>query len=80
MVCPICLIDGLAIASCRFFGIPDPVTTYFIGVITLSLAIVTLRWLKSKLLLDKTPRGTLLFILGVYTTITFVTMRIIGMF
>ena len=80
IVCPVCVVDGFVIASCRFLGVPDPVTSYFIGVITLSLAIITLKWLKDKLLLDKTPKGSLLFILAVYSVITLISMRMLGMF
>lgn len=80
IVCPVCVLDGLVIASCRFFGIPDPVTSFFLGIITLSLAIVTLQWVKSKLLLTKSPKGSLIFITAIYSVITLITMRLIGMF
>ena len=81
IVCPVCIIDGALIFSCRFFGIPDPVTTFFLGILTLSLASVTLRYIKDKLLVDKyTPRGSLLFITAIYSVITLAFMRMLGMF
>ena len=80
MVCPMCIIDGAIIASCRFFGVPDVVTTFLLGILTLSLAIVTLRWIKEKLLLEKTYRGSLVFITAVYSTLTILAMRLVGMF
>lgn len=80
MVCPVCISNGAVVAVCRFFGVPDSVTGVFIGVLTLALAIVTLNYLKDKLLINKAPRGSLIFILAVYLTITFVAMRLIGMF
>ena len=80
MVCPVCIIDGAIIASCRFLGFPDAITAFLLGILTLSLAIVTLRWLKEKLLLEKTYRGSLVFILAVYSTLTILAMRLVGMF
>lgn len=79
MPCPVCIIDAVIICGCRFFGIPDPVTTYFIGIITLSLAIVTLRYIKTKLLLNKAPKGSLVFITTIYSVLTLVVMKYIGM-
>ena len=80
MVCPVCVVDGLIIASCRFFGVPDPVTSFLLGILTLSLAIVTLRYLKDKLLLTDVPKGALVFILVVYSIMTLAAMRYLGMF
>ena len=80
MPCPVCIIDAVIICGCRFFGIPDPVTTYFIGMITLSLSIITLRYLKSKLLLNKAPKGSLVFITAIYSVLSICAMKYIGMF
>lgn len=79
IVCPVCIIDGLAIASCRFLGLPDSVTAFFLGIITLSLAIVTLHWIKSKYSLEKAPKGLLLFITAMYSISTLLAMKIVGM-
>lgn len=79
MVCPVCVIDGAIIASCRFLGVPDPITSFFLGILTLTFAIVTLKWLESKLLLNKTPKGALIIILTIYSVITIFSMQLIGM-
>ena len=80
MPCPVCIIDGAIIASCRFFGVPDVVTAVFLGVLLSQFANITLRYLKEKLLLEKTIKGSLIFILGVYIVLTLLAMRLIGMF
>lgn len=80
MVCPVCVVDGIVIASCRFFGLPDVVTAVFLGVLLSQFANITLRYLKEKLLLDKTIKGSLMFILGVYIVLTLLAMRLVGMF
>ena len=80
MVCPVCIIDGAIIASCRFFGVPDVVTAVFLGVLLSQFANITLRYLKEKLLLEKTYRGSLVFITAVYSTLTLLAMRLVGMF
>ena len=78
--CPVCIIDGALIFSCRFFGVPDPVTSFLLGIFTMTLAIVTLRYLRDKLRLTDVPKGALIFILVVYSVITLATMRLIGFF
>lgn len=81
IVCPVCVVDVPVIAFCRFLGVPDPVTSFFLGIIALSLAMVTLRWLKDKLLINKAaPKGSLLFITAAYSVLTLIAMRLVGMF
>lgn len=79
MACPICIVDGVIIASCRFFGVPDPITSYLLGILTLSIAILTIRYIKSKLLLTKTPKGSLVFVVIIYSSITIWIMNLLGM-
>ena len=81
MVCPVCVVDGFVIASCRFLGVPDVITAFLIGIITLSLAMVTLKYLKRKLMVETSaPKGSLLFILAVYSVVTIAAMKYLGMF
>ena len=80
MPCPVCVADAIVIMSCRFFGIPDVITTFFLGIATLSLAIVTLRWLKGMLLLDDAPRGSLLIITAAFSALALLSMWLVGMF
>lgn len=79
MPCPVCVIDCLVIASCRFFGIPDVITAYLIGILTLSVTIVTIQWMKAYFKVEKAPKYTLLLILVLYSTITIIAMEAIGM-
>ena len=79
MPCPVCIIDGFVIASCRFLGVPDTITAYFIGIITLSFALITVKWLKGYFKMEKAPKYTLLLILLLYTTLTLLAMDYIGM-
>lgn len=79
MVCPVCIIDGIFISSCRFLGIPDIITAYFIGIFTLSISIVTLKWVKKKLFIEHAPNYYIVIILFIYSTITLWIMNQIGM-
>lgn len=79
MPCPVCVVDAVIICGCRFFGIPDPVTCLLLGVIAMSLAIVTLRWIKKNFYIDETPKGSLIFILTVYLILALLTMKAVGM-
>lgn len=67
------------IASCRFLGISDVVTAYFIGVLTLSFSIVIARWLKKELEVEKLPKYTTVVIFIILSVITLWSMKSIGM-
>ena len=79
MVCPVCIIDGFVIISCRFLGIPDVVTAHFIGVLTAFLSIITVSWLKKRVGREDTPKFILLLTVILLSAITLYSMRLIGM-
>ena len=79
MACPVCIVDGVIIASCRLFGVPDVITSFLLGILTLSIAILTIRYIKSKLLLTITPKGCLVVVVFVYSFITLWIMKLLRM-
>lgn len=79
MVCPLCVIDGIVIVGFRFLGVPDIITAYLIGIFTLSIGIVTLKYVKKKLFIEHAPKYYILIILFIYSTITLWGMKSIGM-
>ena len=79
MGCPVCIVDGIIIVSCRYFGVPDVITSYLLGVLVLSMSILTNRYIKSKLLLEKTLKYSLVVVLSIYTIITLGSMKLLGM-
>lgn len=74
MVCPVCIIDGIVITACRFFGVPDVVTAFLVGVLTVHLAMLTHRWIKSR-----EYKSNYYVILFIFIAITLYTLYVVGM-
>jgi len=77
MICPICVVDGVTIAACRLFGIPDVITVYLLGILTMSFALATNRVL-TKSTKWKTVPYQLLLITALYSIITVWTLDVMG--
>lgn len=78
MVCPICIVDGVAIAACRLFGVPDIITVFFLGVLITPLAITTSNWLNRAKWWTHVKYQTLLITI-MYVCITLLTLDYMGM-
>ena len=74
MVCPVCIVDGIVISACRFFGVPDAVTAFLVGVLTVHLAMLTHRWIKGR-----EYKSNYYAILFIFIVITLYTLYVIGM-
>ncbi|MCK5614930.1 hypothetical protein KAR91_74395 [Candidatus Pacearchaeota archaeon] len=81
MVCPVCIIDGIVITACRFFGVPDVVTAFLVGVLTVHLAMLTHRWIKKhdEGVVDKNYALNYYAILFIFIVITLYTLHVVGM-
>ena len=74
MVCPVCIVDGIVITACRFFGVPDVVTAFFIGLITVHLAMLTHRWIKNKGYVSN-----YYYVLLIFVVVTLYSLYVVGM-
>ena len=83
MVCPVCIVDGIVIAACRFFGVPDVVTAFLIGVLTVHLAMITHRWIKKwrdeNELDNRHSAINYYMILLIFIVVTLYTLHVVGM-
>jgi uncharacterized YccA/Bax inhibitor family protein len=76
MVCPSCVVGGVAVYSCRYLGLPDVITAMVLGMLSVLFAIQTYRYIKSK---KATPKFILVFINVMYGLLTIYTMKYFGM-
>ena len=74
MACPVCIVDGIVITVCRFFGVPDVVTSFFIGLLTVHLAMLTHRWIKKK-----GHVSNYYVVLSLFTVVTLYGLHVVGM-
>ena len=74
MVCPVCIVDGIVITACRFFGVPDVVTSFLIGVLTVHLAMLTHHWIK-----NRQYKSNYYVIVLLFTVVTLYTLKVVGM-
>ena len=74
MVCPVCIVDGIVITACKFFGVPDVITAFLIGLLTAHLAILTHRWIKSR-----EYKSNYYVVILLFTVVTLYTLKVAGM-
>ena len=83
MACPVCIVDGIVITVCRFFGVPDVVTSFLIGVLTVHLAMLTHRWIKNwrdvNGLDNRHSASNYYMILFIFIMLTLYTLYVVGM-
>lgn len=74
MVCPACVVNGIVITACKFFGVPDVVTSFLIGVLTVHLALLTHRWIK-----NRQCKSSYYAILFLFVVATLYVLKVMGM-
>ena len=74
MVCPVCIVDGIVITACNFFGVPDVITAFLVGLLTVHLAMLTHRWIK-----DRQYKSNYYFVLFLFIVVTLYALKVVGM-
>lgn len=79
--CPICIIDGAIIIACRFWGIPDVIMAFLIGVFTMSASYWTHVYIKTwqKQYNFKIYRGQLVVIVVMFGLFTIYVFKLFGL-
>lgn len=81
MPCPICVLDGAIIITCRFLGIPDVIMAFLIGIFTMSASYWTHAYIKAwqKRYDFKIYRGQLVVIVVVFGLFTIYVFKLFGL-
>lgn len=79
--CPVCVLDGVVILTCRFLGIPDVIMAFLIGILTMSASYWTHSYIKAwqNKYNSKIYRGQLVVIVFIFGIFTVYVFKVFGM-